>query len=57
MRWLALSASMVVLVGLCWLLSRLTRSAHDSAPITGRHVAVAAGLWGAAAALITYMIG
>ena len=57
MPGLALSASIVVLVGLCWLLSLLTRSALDSAPTTGRHVAIAAGLCGAAAGLIAYMTG
>jgi hypothetical protein len=53
---LVLSASVVVLLGFCWLLSLLARSARSGTPITWRDVAITAALFAAAAGLIVYMV-
>jgi hypothetical protein len=54
--FLALSASVVVFLGFCWLLGLLTRSARDDTPVTWRLVAIANGLCAASAGLVTYLI-
>jgi hypothetical protein len=55
-EFLVLSASVVVLLGFCWLLGLLTRSTNDDTPVTWRHVAITAGLCATSAGLVTYLI-
>jgi hypothetical protein len=38
--FMAVSASLVVFLGFCWLLGLLTRSANDGTPVTWRHAAI-----------------
>jgi hypothetical protein len=56
MDYLVLAASVVVFLGLCWLLGRLTRSASDGMPFTWPHIGITVGLCAASVGVITYLI-
>jgi hypothetical protein len=45
----------VVILGFCWLLGVLTRSASDGTPVTWRHAATTTVLCAASGVLIAYM--
>jgi hypothetical protein len=55
-EFLVLSASVVILLGFCWLLGVLTRSASDGTPVTWRHAAITTVLCAASSGVIAYLI-